>query len=235
MNLWDQLRSHLQRKVSPESYETGCGGTSFAGLGRLHPVGCGAGSGDTGDPGGTVLGPLEERHQRTQITDTGCNVRDAGSECQSKPEFHEPGNPGSRFPNQSAEPLNSPFRTSSWGLATSSAVAAAKSVAQNPSRSYNPLFLYGGVGMGKTHLMHAIGRELMDRYGSMRVIYTSSERFMNEMIACIRTERMQQFHQRYREADVLLVDDIQVLGSKSARRKNFSIPSTSCTTTRSRS
>jgi chromosomal replication initiator protein len=68
--------------------------------------------------------------------------------------------------------------------------------------------------MGKTHLMHAIGRELMDRFSSMRVIYTSSERFMNEMIACIRTERMEQFRARFREADVLLVDDIQLLGNK---------------------
>src|SRR5207247_2352992 len=100
------------------------------------------------------------------------------------------------------------------GTCNQFAAAAAKSVADNPSRSYNPLFLYGGVGMGKTHLMHAIGRHLMDRFGCMRIIYTSSERFMNEMIACIRTERMPQFHQRYREADVLLVDDIQLLGNK---------------------
>ena len=68
--------------------------------------------------------------------------------------------------------------------------------------------------MGKTHLMHAIGRALIDRFGTMRVVYTSSERFMNEMIACIRTERMQHFHQRYREADVLLIDDIQLIGNK---------------------
>ena len=75
--------------------------------------------------------------------------------------------------------------------------------------------------MGKTHLMHAIGRELMDKFGSMRVIYTSSERFMNEMIACIRTDRMPQFHQRYREADVLLVDDIQLLGNKERTQEEF--------------
>jgi chromosomal replication initiator protein len=75
--------------------------------------------------------------------------------------------------------------------------------------------------MGKTHLMHAIGRELSDRFGSMRVIFTSSERFMNEMIACIRTERMQQFHQRYREADVLLIDDIQLLGTKERTQEEF--------------
>src|SRR5579864_1106458 len=62
--------------------------------------------------------------------------------------------------------------------------AAAQAVASNPSRSYNPLFLYGGVGVGKTHLMHAIGQELLERHPSMHIVYTSSERFMNEMISC---------------------------------------------------
>ena len=113
------------------------------------------------------------------------------------------------------------FDTFVVGACNQFAHAAARSVATNPSRSYNPLFIYGGVGMGKTHLMHAIGRELIDKFGSMRIIYTSSERFMNEMIACIRTERMQQFHQRYREADVLLVDDIQLLGNKERTQEEF--------------
>jgi chromosomal replication initiator protein len=107
------------------------------------------------------------------------------------------------------------------GACNQFAHAAARSVAINPSRSYNPLFLYGGTGMGKTHLMHAIGRELMDRHASMRIIYTSSERFMNEMIACIRTDRMQNFHHRYRDADVLLIDDIHVLGTKERTQEEF--------------
>jgi chromosomal replication initiator protein len=107
------------------------------------------------------------------------------------------------------------------GACNQFAHAAARSVATNPSRSYNPLFIYGGVGMGKTHLMHAIGRALMDGHASRRVIYTSSERFMNEMIACIRTERMPYFHQRYREADVLLIDDIQLLGNKERTQEEF--------------
>src|SRR3954452_11006638 len=119
--------------------------------------------------------------------------------------------------------LNPKFTFESFvvGACNQFAHAAAKSVATNPSRSYNPLFLYGGVGMGKTHLMHAIGRELMDRHGTMRIIYTSSERFMNEMIACIRTEGMQQVHQRYRAADVLRIDDIQLLGNKERTQEEF--------------
>jgi chromosomal replication initiator protein len=123
----------------------------------------------------------------------------------------------------SSSALNPKFTFDSFvvGACNQFAHAAAKSVATNPSRSYNPLFLYGGVGMGKTHLMHAIGRELIDRHGAMRIIYTSSERFMNDMISCIRMERMPQFHQRYREADVLLVDDIQLLGNKERTQEEF--------------
>jgi chromosomal replication initiator protein len=94
-------------------------------------------------------------------------------------------------------------------------------VATNPSRSYNPLFLYGGVGMGKTHLMHAIGRALMSNSGGMRILYTSSERFTNEVVSGIRLERMPQLRQRYRSADVLLIDDIQLLGNKERTQEEF--------------
>lgn len=99
--------------------------------------------------------------------------------------------------------------------------AAARAVANSPSRSYNPLFIYGGVGMGKTHLMHAIGTSLSQQYPSMRIVYTSSERFMNEMIGCIKSDRMPAFHRYYRSADVLLVDDIQVLAGKERTQEEF--------------
>jgi len=75
--------------------------------------------------------------------------------------------------------------------------------------------------MGKTHLMHAIGRDLMTSFGAMKIVYTSSERFMNEMIAAIRNEKMSSFHHRYREADVLLIDDIQLLGTKERTQEEF--------------
>ncbi len=99
--------------------------------------------------------------------------------------------------------------------------AAARAVANSPSRSYNPLFIYGGVGVGKTHLMHAIGRELLNQYPGMRIVYTSSERFMNEMISCFRSDRMPSFQRHYRSADVLLVDDIQILAGKERTQEEF--------------
>jgi len=90
-----------------------------------------------------------------------------------------------------------------------------------PSRSYNPLFVYGGVGIGKTHLMHAIGRTLLDSFAGLNVVYTSSERFMNEMITSIKLDRMSLFHRHYRSADVLLVDDIQVIAGKERTQEEF--------------
>ena len=93
--------------------------------------------------------------------------------------------------------LNPKFSFESFVVGTCNqfAHAAAKSVATTPSRSYNPLFIYGGSGMGKTHLMHAIGRSLLDHYTAMKIVYTSSERFMNEMVSCIKSEKMPLFHQ----------------------------------------
>jgi len=99
--------------------------------------------------------------------------------------------------------------------------AAAHAVAMRPSRSYNPLFIYGGVGMGKTHLMHAIGRNLLTEHPGMKIVYTTSEKFMNQMIQCIRMEKMPYFHQFYRSADVLLIDDIQIIGGKERTQEEF--------------
>jgi chromosomal replication initiator protein len=118
--------------------------------------------------------------------------------------------------------LNPRFTFDSYvvGAGNQFAHAAARSVATNPSRSYNPLFIYGGVGMGKTHLMHAIGRSLMMQ-GKFKVVYTSSERFTNEVVTGIRLDRMVQLRHRYRSADVLLIDDIQILGNKERTQEEF--------------
>jgi chromosomal replication initiator protein len=107
------------------------------------------------------------------------------------------------------------------GSSNQLAHAAAQAVAKAPSRNYNPLFIYGGVGIGKTHLMHAIGRSLLDHYSCLNVVYTSSERFMNEMITSIKLDRMSLFHRHYRTADVLLIDDIHVIAGKERTQEEF--------------
>ena len=99
--------------------------------------------------------------------------------------------------------------------------AASLAVAEAPSRSYNPLFLYGGVGLGKTHLMHAIGQHLLNHAPDLKLTYISSERFMNEMINAVRYDRILEFRERYRTIDVLLVDDIQFLAGKEGTQTEF--------------
>jgi chromosomal replication initiator protein len=220
MNFWDQIRSYLQQKISAESYENWLRGTSFAGM-----------DGDTlfvAVPDSPTRGWLESEYAvlvRNAIRDLRLPIERVSYQTEpARAGKHQGAALADGGDGDSSASLLNPkftFETFVVGACNQFAHAAARSVATNPSRSYNPLFIYGGVGMGKTHLMHAIGRELMDKYGSMRVIYTSSERFMNEMISCIRTDRMQQFHQRYREADVLLVDDIQLIGNKERTQEEF--------------
>ena len=220
MNPWDQIRNFLQARISTESYQNWLISTSFLDL-----------NGDSltvSVPDRETRAWMETEYShlvQSAIHELGLRVRHVSYEPQAnRGARSQPAN------HTDAGELDSPvgqlnpkftFESFVVGACNQFAHAAARSVATNPSRSYNPLFLYGGVGMGKTHLMHAIGRELMDQFGSMRVIYTSSERFMNEMITCIRTDRMQHFHHRYRDADVLLVDDIQLIGNKERTQEEF--------------
>jgi chromosomal replication initiator protein len=113
------------------------------------------------------------------------------------------------------------FDTFVVGPSNQFAHAAARAVGESPSRSYNPLFLYGWVGLGKTHLMHAIAHEVLLRSPGMRVLYLSAERFLNELINALRFERMHEFKQRYRELDVLLVDDVQFIAGKDSTQEEF--------------
>ena len=113
------------------------------------------------------------------------------------------------------------FDTFIVGASNQFAHAAALAVAEQPSKSYNPLFLYGGVGLGKTHLMQAIGHELKRRNPGVRLTYISAEKFTNEVIASIRFERMPAFRDRFRNMDVLMVDDIQFIARAERTQEEF--------------
>ena len=113
------------------------------------------------------------------------------------------------------------FDTFIVGSSNQFAHAACRAVAEAPSRSYNPLFIYGGVGLGKTHLMHAIGQYVLQHDPSLKLTYISSERFMNEMINALRYDRILDFRDTYRSVDVLLVDDIQFVSGKEGTQTEF--------------
>ena len=220
MNPWETIKQQLETAVSPQSFRDWINRTSF---GQLD--------------GGVLSVHVPNRETKTWLETEFCSHVDsiirrlqlpvqsvlyqlaaASGESavvmQSDQEF------GLESPFSQ---LNPKFTFDSFvvGACNQFAHAAARSVATNPSRSYNPLFIYGGVGMGKTHLMHAIGRALMDNSGGMRVIYTSSERFTNEVVTSIRFDRTAHLRQRYRSADVLLIDDIQLLGNKERTQEEF--------------
>ncbi|MBI4748766.1 MAG: chromosomal replication initiator protein DnaA [Acidobacteria bacterium] len=113
------------------------------------------------------------------------------------------------------------FETFVVGSCNQFAHAAAMAVADAPSRTYNPLFVYGGVGLGKTHLMHAIGQAVRERNNQLRLAYISSEKFMNELINAIRYDRAQMFREKYRGIDVLMIDDIQFIAGKERTQEEF--------------
>jgi len=217
MNPWDQIKQQLEATLSPEGYQNWVSRSTFRQLA--------SGVLQVSVPNAESKAWLETEyadHIVAVIRKLSLPVQTvlyefatASRQQNGDAERDEPESPISQ--------LNPRFTFDTFvvGACNQFAHAAARSVATNPSRSYNPLFLYGGVGMGKTHLMHAIGRALMSNSAGMRILYTSSERFTNEVVSGIRMERMPQLRQRYRSADVLLIDDIQLLGNKERTQEEF--------------
>src|SRR5690606_19206739 len=113
------------------------------------------------------------------------------------------------------------FDTFVIGAGNRFAHAASLAVAEAPANAYNPLFIYGGVGMGKTHLMHAIGHYVLEHNPTAKVVYLSSEKFTNEFINSIRDNKAVDFRNKYRNVDILLIDDIQLLAGKASTQEEF--------------
>jgi chromosomal replication initiator protein len=219
MNPWEQIKQQLETALNPDSYRNWVSRTSFGQLvGGVLRVSVPSVESkawmetEYANQVGAIIRKLNLPVQAV-LYETMSNVQEQDT----------PGQERDGEPESPVNQLNPRFTFDNFvvGACNQFAHAAARSVATNPSRSYNPLFLYGGVGMGKTHLMHAIGRALMTNSVGMRIIYTSSERFTNEVVSGIRLERMPQLRQRYRSADVLLIDDIQLLGNKERTQEEF--------------
>jgi chromosomal replication initiator protein len=226
-NPWDLIKQQLELALSAESFHNWFGRTHYSHIDRktLHVV----------VPDRQTLLWLENEYSeqvQSLARDLGIGVDRVHYEIPKEEStfvkmLQQQTDPrtGSNGSNPDSEPesnLNPRFTFETFVVGSSNqfAHAAARSVAANPSRSYNPLFIYGATGMGKTHLMHAIGRELISQ-GKIRVIYTSAERFTNEVVTGIRLERMHQLRARYRSADVLLMDDIQIIGNKERTQEEF--------------
>ncbi|HTR47196.1 MAG TPA: chromosomal replication initiator protein DnaA [Verrucomicrobiae bacterium] len=220
MNLWDKILQHAERRVNPHSFATWFRPTRQE---RAE------------DDRLTIRVPTRLFCKR--LTETYGELLQAV--------LAEIGRPGLALEficaeaEQPATPVASPqakLDFESWdtqlnprytfdkfivGKSNQFAHAAAIAVAEQPSKSYNPLFLYGGVGLGKTHLMQAIGHTLKRRNPSLRLTYISAEKFTNEVIAAIRFERMPAFRDRFRNMDVLMVDDIQFIARAERTQEEF--------------
>lgn len=223
MNVWDQIKQSLAEKISTEAFQNWFVDT------RLQQA-----DGDSisvSVPNEATKDWMEReyaesvqaviRDLKLPIRQVSYEISSAAVTSNSHMDF-SPAVTDGLFQSPVSQ-LNTKFTFDNFvvGSCNQFAHAAAKAVATMPSRSYNPLFIYGGVGMGKTHLIHAIGRSLVQNFGGMRIVYTTSERFMNQMINCIKLDRMPQFHQHYRSADVLLIDDVHILGGKERTQEEF--------------
>jgi chromosomal replication initiator protein len=219
VNAWDQIKAHLGLKLSAEGFQNWLANTSFRRLeGRVLYVAV---------PNEATRAWMREEYAdlvssaiRSLSLPVESTIYELGAADSGSVPEKSNGGMFMQFPQASLNPRLT-FENFVVGSCNQFAHAAAKAVAGSPSKSYNPLYIYGGVGMGKTHLMHAIGRALMDNFAGMRIVYTSSERFMNELIQCISLQRMPQFHEHYRRADILLVDDIQTIGGKERTQEEF--------------
>jgi chromosomal replication initiator protein len=131
--------------------------------------------------------------------------------------------PNATEPPVAAPGLSSRYTFDSFVVGNSNqfAQAACQAVAELPSRAYNPLFIYGGVGLGKTHLLHAVGHQIARLYPHLRLLYLSSERFTNDLINAIRYDRTAEFRAKYRTIDLLLIDDIQFISGKERTQEEF--------------
>jgi chromosomal replication initiator protein len=227
-NIWEQVLARIETKVNQHIYSTWFKPTSFvADDGHQLRVRV---------PNALFSNWLNKHYSvvlgeaLTEVSRQGCSVSFVTHEESAAPlgsvtpapqacaaaaaEPEDSGSPGSLAPRYS-------FDAFIVGPSNQFAHAACRAVAEAPSRSYNPLFIYGGVGLGKTHLMHAIGQYVLTHLTSLKLTYISSERFMNEMINAVRYDRILDFRERYRSVDVLLVDDIQFIAGKEGTQNEF--------------
>jgi len=217
MNLWKQVLDRLEQVVDRTDYESWFAPTRFI-----------AQKGDTIDvavPSQRFVDEIRERYAsqlRAILDDVAGDRLNLHLVVNSTelPLDAPPPLPTPDFPTSIFNPRYR-FNTFVVGNSNQLAYAASISISENPSGSFNPLFIYGGAGLGKTHLIQAIGQSIRDASPRMKVVYMSADSFVTELITSIRYDRMQQFRDRYRKVDALLLDDIQFLAGKERTQEEF--------------
>jgi chromosomal replication initiator protein len=224
MNAWQEVLNYLKSKVNPQSYQTWLKPTRYSHSEAETLV--------VRVPNHEFQEWIQE-HYSNGIQEALEKLRLGFSgiryELEIQPEKKSSGN-GEAKSRQGkldfesvAHQLNAryTFDTFVVGSCNQFAHAAARAVAETPAKAYNPLFLYGGVGLGKTHLMQAVGHMMKERQRELRLAYVSSEAFTNDVINSLRYDRMVSFRDKYRNVDVLLMDDIQFIGGKERTQEEF--------------
>ncbi|MEC2055150.1 chromosomal replication initiator protein DnaA [Peribacillus psychrosaccharolyticus] len=226
-SLWNQSLSKMEKKISKPSFETWLKSTKAYMLqGDILTVTA---------PNEFARDWLEERYSHLisevllELTGEELEVKFIIPSNQEDDEFIVPAPGKKRKKNENAQNdfnqsmLNTKntFDTFVIGSGNRFAHAASLAVAEAPAKAYNPLFIYGGVGLGKTHLMHAIGHYVLEHNPRAKVVYLSSEKFTNEFINSIRDNKAGEFRDKYRSVDVLLIDDIQFLAGKEQTQEEF--------------
>ncbi len=218
MNQWDQILQRMSRRVNPHSFSTWFRPTRFEKLDGNRLL--------VRVPGRPFIKRLRETYgELFQAVQKELGIEEMQIEfVSSEPEPQPAASAQTRLDFDAVTPTLNPrytFESFIVGASNQFAHAAAQAVAEQPSKSYNPLFLYGGVGLGKTHLMQAIGHSLKKRNPAMRLTYVSAEKFTNEVIAALRFDRMGSFRDRFRTIDVLMVDDIQFIATRERTQEEF--------------
>ena len=235
MNLWDQVLARVETKVNRHSFYTWFKPTTYvdeaAGAVRVRVPNALFKDWLTKHYASVINESVAEVHKGSLVINFIADEPSSEAVVPIPGPDYAPdgdtGSPGEDASSRQAAPsavgLNPryTFDTFIVGSSNQFAHAACRAVAEAPSRSYNPLYIYGGVGLGKTHLMHGIGQYVYQHDRNLKLTYISSERFMNEMINAVRYDRVIDFREHYRTVDVLLVDDIQFLAGKEGTQTEF--------------